>query len=1136
MAEIRGEKVRFRQKDLVPLHELPSAQAHDPMIVHCPPARSRTHGFLKYCVLFIVLVALATSSAMLAIEGGYVDGTLNARAQGALNSAIGPRYQATVGSTVIRFDSDLRLALEARDVDIVEVASGAHLTRTGAVRLAIDPLALISGRVSIRKMEAADISLDTALLPAGDPMDLSKSRIDRLPAVMEQAFQRLDEARGLIERTGTGSVKISGITIQFPPDRDGKVSALVIDNLNLMLNESGQVSLAGLLRLDGREANLQVDATAVNGVTHALTARVAGIDLTPFLLQRAQDGMPREGLQGKIDLDLAATRDTVETRPKISAQIHHSPGLVYFDAVEQELSGATVRASFDFARNAIEILPSEFRFGPTVLPLTGAIIDLDRLDPTDKRPGFGLDLLISGGRAQGKAGGEEPVLFDLKAGGRYLASDRILEFRDMLVSSPMGQMAGSLKVRFLGNVSPEISFGATLPSMEVGAVKQLWPFWMAHKPRDWVAANLFGGTVTNGSISVFIPPGRMKGPGIPMELGADELRLGFDVANTRLNLPGDIPPVRDLEGHLSLIGERLDIEIKRAYSYFPSGRNVTAEGGSFSIPSTYAKPLMVDLALTLAGSADSIAELVSFKPVNGLRGLDFGPADLSGLARGDVKARFGLIADQHPPAPVFSADFALEDVALAKPISKRMISNVDGTLQVDANSARLAATVAVDKVPAQIKLVEPIGTGSTVARELMLTATLNDAQREILAPGLSDIVQGHVVAEVSRIDDKRQAIKLDLGRATLSAHWVGWTKGAGIPAKATLEVSDIDGTTAIRKLDISGDGFGIKGDLNLTRDGLVSADLSQVKLSASDNFAVSVRRSKAGYDVSATGSSADVRPILARLRSGGGGSQEQTGSKTNAQVRAKIDRVYGFNDESMSNTNLSVAIRDGDMRGLEFSGVTKSGQAVVAQTTNGARGETITLTSGDAGSVARFADLYDNLQGGLLNLRLDNEKDNNWSGSLDIRKFALMNESRLQSIVSTPVGDDGQSLNSAVKKDIDVSSARFQRGFARIVYRQGAFSVENGVVRGEQIGATFQGVLRDASGNMDMTGTFMPAYGLNRLFAELPIIGTLLGNGRDRGLLGITFKVAGSFEKPEMTINPLSIIAPGVFRQIFEFQ
>ena len=92
------------------------------------------------------------------------------------------------------------------------------------------------------------------------------------------------------------------------------------------------------------------------------------------------------------------------------------------------------------------------------------------------------------------------------------------------------------------------------------------------------------------------------------------------------------------------------------------------------------------------------------------------------------------------------------------------------------------------------------------------------------------------------------------------------------------------------------------------------------------------------------------------------------------------------------------------------------------------------------------------------------------------------------------------------------------------------------IAGGLKLGATFQGTVRSRRGNMDMTGTFMPAYGINSLFGQLPLIGAILGNGRDRGLLGITFKLEGPYEAPKMTINPLSLIAPGVFRNIFEFQ
>ena len=40
----------------------------------------------------------------------------------------------------------------------------------------------------------------------------------------------------------------------------------------------------------------------------------------------------------------------------------------------------------------------------------------------------------------------------------------------------------------------------------------------------------------------------------------------------------------------------------------------------------------------------------------------------------------------------------------------------------------------------------------------------------------------------------------------------------------------------------------------------------------------------------------------------------------------------------------------------------------------------------------------------------------------------------------------------------------------------------NFLLRGPMIGTTFQGTLYDKNDRMAMTGTFMPAYGLNRIF------------------------------------------------------
>jgi hypothetical protein len=139
-----------------------------------------------------------------------------------------------------------------------------------------------------------------------------------------------------------------------------------------------------------------------------------------------------------------------------------------------------------------------------------------------------------------------------------------------------------------------------------------------------------------------------------------------------------------------------------------------------------------------------------------------------------------------------------------------------------------------------------------------------------------------------------------------------------------------------------------------------------------------------------------------------------------------------------------------------------------------------------------------------------------------------------------PSTQDGRSLNQAVRGSLDTSRVQFERGYADIVRGpnggQASLSLDRGILRGPMIGVSFQGLLNDGDGNMAMTGTFMPAYGLNRIFGEIPIIGQILGNGRDRGLIGITFRLAGKAASPRLDINPLSVIAPGIFRSVFEFR
>lgn len=1131
MASIRGEKVTFRKKDIVALHELPSAQAEDPIIVHCPRPRSRIRRATGVTAGCIVTLLFILAAIIFTVESGMFDATLSRQAQTALNSAIGPRYRAEVGSTVIRFTSGLQLALEARNVNMVDQQSGQHLSTTGAIRMALDPLALFRGRVAVAAIEADDIALDTALLPSGGPLDFSQIRIDAIPVAMEAVFSRLDVLDSFVERGGTDTVRLSGIDIKLADTANGPLS-VEIDNLAFAHVGVSSLQLKGEIAINGEMAALNVLVDKVAGKSSRVTAKLTHADLTPFTLRRNALGEIRQGVNGFADLAVSAVRGEGDIAPSLEAAADIAPGLFYVDGDEQRLSGGRINLGYDFGKQTLEISRSQVQFADTSVPFNGAVIDLDKLDPTGGK-GFGVDLLISGGTAAPAGSGEHPLPFDLQMTGRYLIASRELQVPGLTVSSPLGQLFGSLHVRF-GDRSPEISFVGNSQQLQTAAIKQLWPFWMASKAREWVLGNLFGGTVTDASISVFIPFGKLdEAVGKGLKLDDDQIRINFDIADARMNVAGDIPPIRDTSAHFDLIGRKATISIKSGTSYFASGRSVSLGEGTFVLPSTYDKPLMAEMKLAVSGDADAVGELLTYKPIQVLQRAGLAPGDLKGEITAEVEAKLGLLRSQNPPPPEWKAAMHLAGVDVAKPISGRMVTKLDGELNADPQQVMLNAKGQLDGIPAEIDLVEPTDKSSGVKQQRIITATLNNDQREKVLPGLSGIINGSMKMQLTRIDEDHQNVEIDLGKASLQLPWIGWAKGSGIPATAEFDVSGPPENTQIKDFRLKGDGFGASGALMLSKGGLTSADFDSVKLSSLDDFAISIKRSKGSFDVAVSGSTADARPILSRLKNGQGDSSDGDGSNASISVRAKLDNVVGFNDEKIRNFEAAYISSGGRLQALNFSGVTDSGEAVVSQTREG---RVLNITSGDAGAVSRFADLYQHMQGGLLNMSIRLGDARNWDGSVDIRRFAIVNEQRLHSIVSTPVGQDQRSLSSAVKRDIDASAQRFQRGFARAVSRGGVISIENGVVRGDQVGATFQGVIRDQSGNMDMTGTFMPAYGLNRLFAELPVIGIILGNGSDRGLIGITFRLTGKFDKPALVINPLSIIAPGVFRNIFEFQ
>ena len=64
-----------------------------------------------------------------------------------------------------------------------------------------------------------------------------------------------------------------------------------------------------------------------------------------------------------------------------------------------------------------------------------------------------------------------------------------------------------------------------------------------------------------------------------------------------------------------------------------------------------------------------------------------------------------------------------------------------------------------------------------------------------------------------------------------------------------------------------------------------------------------------------------------------------------------------------------------------------------------------------------------------------------------------------------------------------------------------------------------------------MTGEIAPAYTLNSLLANIPLIGTMLSDGAD-GIFAASFSVNGPIDDPNVLVNPLSVLTPGIIRRL----
>ena len=145
------------------------------------------------------------------------------------------------------------------------------------------------------------------------------------------------------------------------------------------------------------------------------------------------------------------------------------------------------------------------------------------------------------------------------------------------------------------------------------------------------------------------------------------------------------------------------------------------------------------------------------------------------------------------------------------------------------------------------------------------------------------------------------------------------------------------------------------------------------------------------------------------------------------------------------------------------------------------------------------------------------------NGELLLKKFDVRNEATLAELDSR-----GKPKRSGPRVD-GMAFKKLRMPFTTDAKFVRLCGIE---LKGNDLGFVAKGVVRKADGAIDVTGTMIPAQGINGFLNDVPLLGLILGGGKGEGI----FAMGGTISKPRTQVNPLSMLAPGVFRKIFEYQ
>ena len=487
-------------------------------------------------------------------------------------------------------------------------------------------------------------------------------------------------------------------------------------------------------------------------------------------------------------------------------------------------------------------------------------------------------------------------------------------------------------------------------------------------------------------------------------------------------------------------------------------------------------------------------------------------------------------------------DLSLEDLEvtseaiLRKASFKEVLPGVDllkGELRVEFEGSHLSVGGAAEigGVPAQVLWQENFSGKADFQSRYILKARMVDGQRKTFGYSGGPFISGPTDVDLvytSKNNEGALTISLDLADAGIHMPGFKWSKPAGAPGKANLLIDFVKGKIRrIRRLTVTAEDMEVEGILQFASDGatLKWARFERLKFGVTDIWGKVTREPNGRFDAKLVGRGFNAEKLLF----GGESDVELPPLKLalaldhvrlGPEPEERINRLVGSMEHDGKRW-VSILL-DGD---FEKRGTMK----LVVKPEEKIR--RLVLTSNAGGAVMESLGLLKNMHGGELVLsgtfHDDEEPDIPLRGRLKMKDFRAINAPVLAKVLSVA------SLTGILDL-LQGKGVEFKRLDVPFILTESETTIVQGRAFGPSLGITFEGKIDNVKKTVNIEGTVIPAYTINRALGEVPLIGKILVGGEGEGVFALNYKAEGPKNDPEISVNMLSALTPGFFRNFFD--